>query len=63
MCIRDSDLPGSVEAPVAAGQEVGGVEVVVAGRAVARIPVLAAREVTAKGLKNALSRVLRAWEL
>ena len=57
------DLPGSVEAPVAAGQEVGGVEVVVAGRAVARIPVLAAREVTAKGLKNALSRVLRAWEL
>ena len=57
------DLPGSVEAPVAAGQEVGGVEVVVAGRAVARIPVLAAQEVTAKGLKNALSRVLRAWEL
>ena len=53
------DLPESVEAPVAAGQEVGGVEVVVDGRAVARIPVLAAREVTAKGLKNALSRVLR----
>ena len=57
------DLPESVEAPVAAGQEVGGVEVVVDGRSVARIPVLAAREVTAKGLKNALSRVLRAWEL
>ena len=58
-----SDLPESVEAPIAAGQEVGGVEVVVDGRAVARIPVLAAQEVTAKGLKNALSRVLRAWEL
>ena len=57
------DLPESVEAPIAAGQEVGGVEVVVDGRSVARIPVLAAREVTAKGLKNALSRVLRAWEL
>lgn len=57
------DLPESLEAPVAAGQEVGGVEVVVDGRSVARIPVLAAREVTAKGLKNALSRVLRAWEL
>ena len=57
------DLPESVEAPVAAGQEVGGVEVVVDGRSVARIPVLAAREATAKGLKNALSRVLRAWEL
>ena len=57
------DLPESVEAPIAAGQEVGGVEVVVDGRFVARIPVLAAREVTAKGLKNALSRVLRAWEL
>lgn len=57
------DLPESVEAPVAAGQEVGGVEVVVDGRPVARIPVLAAQEVTAKGLKNALSRVLRAWEL
>lgn len=57
------DLPESVEAPIAAGQEVGGVEVVVDGRPVARIPVLAAREVTAKGLKNALSRVLRAWEL
>lgn len=57
------DLPESLEAPVAAGQEVGGVEVVVDGRPVARIPVLAAREVTAKGLKNALSRVLRAWEL
>ena len=58
-----SDLPESVEAPIAAGQAVGGVEVVVDGRAVARIPVLAAQEVTAKGLKNALSRVLRAWEL
>ena len=57
------DLPESVEAPIAAGQEVGGVEVVVDGRPVARIPVLAAREVTAKGLKNALSRVLSAWEL
>ena len=57
------DLPESLEAPVAAGQEVGGVEVVVDGRSVARIPVLAAQEVTAKGLKNALSRVLRAWEL
>lgn len=57
------DLPESLEAPIAAGQEVGGVEVVVDGRSVARIPVLAAREVTAKGLKNALSRVLRAWEL
>ena len=57
------DLPESVEAPIAAGQEVGGVEVVVDGRPVARIPVLAAQEVTAKGLKNALSRVLRAWEL
>ena len=60
---RGPDLPESLEAPVAAGQEVGGVEVVVDGRPVARIPVLAAREVTAKGLKNALSRVLRAWEL
>ena len=57
------DLPEAVEAPVAAGQEVGGVEVVVDGRAVARIPVVAAREVTAKGLKNALQRVLRLWKL
>ena len=57
------DLPESVEAPIAAGQEVGGVEVVVDGRSVARIPVLAAREVTAKGLKNALSRVVGLWGL
>ena len=57
------DLPGSVEAPVAAGQEVGGVEVVADGRTVARIPVLAAQEVTAKGLKNALERVVRFWGL
>ena len=57
------DLPESVEAPVAAGQEVGGVEVVADGRTVARIPVLAAQEVTAKGLKNALERVVRFWGL
>ena len=57
------DLPEAVEAPIAAGQEVGGVQVVVDGRAVARIPVVAAREVTAKGLKNALQRVVEYWGL
>ena len=55
------DLPEAVQAPVAAGEEVGGVQVVVDGRAVARIPVVAAREVTAKGLKNALQRVVEYW--
>ena len=57
------DQPEAVEAPVAAGEEVGGVQVVVDGRAVARIPVVAAREVTAKGLKNALQRVVGLWGL
>ena len=57
------DLPEAVEAPIAAGQEVGGVQVVVDGRAVARIPVVAEREVTAKGLKNALQRVVGLWGL
>ena len=56
-------LPESIEAPVAAGQEVGSVEVVVDGRVVARIPVIATREVTAKGLKNAIGRVLKFWGL
>lgn len=56
-------LPESVEAPVAAGQEVGSVEVVVDGRVVACIPVIATREVTAKGLKNAIGRVLKFWGL
>ena len=54
-------LPESIEAPVAAGQEVGSVEVVVDGRVVARIPVIATQEVTAKGLKNAIGRVLKFW--
>ena len=56
-------LPESIEAPVAAGQEVGSVEVVVGGRVVARIPVIATQEVTAKGLKNAIGRVLKFWGL
>ena len=55
------DLPSSIEAPVRAGQEVGGVEVIVEGRVVARIPVVTTEEVTAKGLKNALNRIWRFW--
>lgn len=56
-------LPSYIEAPVRAGQEVGAVEVVVDGRVVARIPVIAAGDVTARSLKNVLGRILRHWGL
>ena len=53
------ELPESVAAPVAAGQVVGSVIVGVDGREVARIPVVAAEGVEARGA--GLGRILRHW--
>ena len=52
-------LPESVDAPVAAGDAVGHVDVIVDGRAVARIPVVAAESVEARGLP--LRRIWENW--
>ena len=53
------DLPESLPAPVAAGQEVGSVRVLVDGREVARIPVVACVEVRARG--GGLRRIWEHW--
>ena len=57
------DLPESLPAPVAAGQQVGSVAVTVDGRPVARIPVVACEAVEAKGVGRGLRRALRNWPL
>lgn len=61
--LLEPELPQSIEAPVAAGQRVGSVDVTLDGRVVARIPVVTAQAVAARGLKNALRRILSFWEL
>lgn len=55
------DLPESVPAPVKAGQVVGGVTVTADGREIARIPVVAAEDVQAKG--GTLQRIFKRWVL
>lgn len=55
------NLPESLAAPVAAGDRVGSVDVVVDGKTVASIPVAAAEDVDATGLPYALRRILSRW--
>ena len=55
----DPQLPEALPAPVEAGQPVGSVTVSLDGREVARIPVVAAEAVEAKGL--GWRRVLEHW--
>lgn len=56
-----ANLPESVEAPVKMGQTVGSVEIVFDGRVIERIPVVATKDVTARGLSNALRTIFRRW--
>ena len=55
------ELPDSLAAPVAAGEVVGSVAVLLDGRILARISVVAGESVAAKGLRPGLERVLRHW--
>ena len=55
------ELPGSVPAPVEAGQAVGSVTVTLEGRPVARIPVVTCERVEAKGIGGGLRRILEMW--
>ena len=56
-------LPDSVAAPVEAGQRIGGVTVLLQGRKVAEIPVVACEAVEARGLNRGLQRVWERWLL
>lgn len=56
-----SNLPESVEAPIEYLQQVGTVDIVVEGRVIAQIPVVALETVTSKGLGNAIRRIFENW--
>lgn len=55
------NLPESIPAPVASGQQVGTVDVLIGERMVASLPVVAAGDVTATGFRYILSRILSLW--
>ena len=55
------NLPESIAAPVAAGERVGSVDVVVDGKTVAQIPVAAAESVAATGLRQSLKKFWGHW--
>lgn len=57
------NLPESVAAPVAAGSTVGSVAVIVEGRTVAEIPVVACESVDSKGLGRGFRRLWENWML
>ena len=54
-------LPESLAAPVAIGQRVGTVNVIVEGRSVAAIPVVASENVSAKGFVHSLRHFWQHW--
>lgn len=54
-------LPESVEAPVVMGDRVGSVNVIVEGKNVASIPIVASETVDAKGFKHGLRRFWERW--
>lgn len=55
------NLPPSVAAPVAAGDEIGSVDILLNGRTIARIPVAAAGSVTRQGFPDAWRRLWEGW--
>lgn len=55
------NLPEEIQAPFAEGHEIGSVDVVLDGRTIARIPVVAAEGVNRQGFWNGWQRVLRKW--
>jgi len=54
-------LPESVAAPIAAGQRVGTVNVIVEGKTAAAIPIVASESVDAKGFRHGLRRFWQRW--
>ena len=56
-----SNLPPSVAAPVAAGDEIGYVDILLNGRTIARIPVAAAGSVARQGFPDAWRRLWEGW--
>ena len=57
------DLPDHLEAPVAAGDAVGSVRVVLDGRVLAEIPVVAGESVEARGLRRGIGRFWEMWPM
>lgn len=55
------NLPPSVAAPVAAGDEIGFVDILLNGRTIARIPVAAAGSVARQGFPDAWRRLWEGW--
>lgn len=55
------NLPPSVAAPVAAGDEIGSVDILLNGRTIARIPVTAAGSVARQGFPDAWRRLWEGW--
>lgn len=55
------NLPPSVVAPVAAGDEIGSVDILLNGRTIARIPVAAAGSVARQGFPDAWRRLWEGW--
>ena len=55
------NLPPSVAAPVAAGDEIGYVDILLNGRTIARIPVAAAGSVARQGFPDAWRRLWEGW--
>ena len=55
------NLPPSVAAPVAAGDEIGSVDILLNGRNIARIPVAAAGSVARQGFPDAWRRLWEGW--
>lgn len=55
------NLPPSVSAPVAAGDEIGSVDILLNGRTIARIPVAAAGSVARQGFPDAWRRLWEGW--
>lgn len=54
-------LPASVAAPIAAGDEVGSVDILLNGRTIARIPVVAADSVARQRFPDAWRRLWEGW--
>lgn len=54
-------LPESIEAPVAAGQLIGSVNIIIEGKTVATLPVAAAESVDAKGFRHGIRRFWHQW--
>lgn len=54
-------LPDSVQAPVAAGQRIGSVNVVVEGKNAASIPIVSSESVDAVGFRRGLERFWEKW--